>query len=98
MTVYVYRLLDAEGRLLYVGHGKDPARRLAAHRRKPWGSQIATMTTEGYPDRADAEVAEARAIYSEMPAHNRSWNVNPARPLGEPCRCNLSGPKVGGVA
>ena len=75
MTVYVYRLWDSEGRLLYVGTAKDPARRLADHRhRKPWGREIDRQTTEPYPDRVTAETAEAIAIHTEAPAHNLAWN------------------------
>ena len=93
MTIYVYRLYDVYGDLLYIGTGKDPARRLADHRRrKPWRREIDRQTTEPYPDRATAEVAEAIAIHTEYPRHNRAWNVNPARPIAR--YCYLSGPRV----
>lgn len=66
----VYRLWDAEGRLLYVGSAYDPEERAKAHRRTEWGPLVARRTDEWHPSREAAYDAEALAIAAEGPAHN----------------------------
>ncbi len=70
---YVYRFYDVDGELLYVGITRDMSQRFAAHRRDAeWWSDVANVTVEVTAGRAEAEYAEAVAILSERPAHNRS--------------------------
>ncbi len=71
MTAWLYRLHDADGHLLYIGCSRvDVEKRTLAHRRKPWGHRIATVSTESYPTHAAALKAEQKAIASEEPAYN----------------------------
>lgn len=70
---YVYRFYDLDGGLLYVGITRDMSQRFAAHRRDAlWWVDVASVTVEVTAGRAEAEYAEAVAILSERPAHNRS--------------------------
>lgn len=72
----VYRLYDADGALLYVGVARSPRERLSDHAyRKPWWPQVARKTIEWHPDRETALEAEARAIHTEHPVHNRQVPV-----------------------
>ncbi len=66
----LYRHFDAEGRLLYVGVSKNAAARFSQHADKPWFDEIANMTVERFPTRAEAEAAERAAIRAESPIHN----------------------------
>jgi predicted GIY-YIG superfamily endonuclease len=67
----LYRLYDADDRLLYVGVTRDVDRRLAAHRNdKPWWPQVARRSVEWFDERGDAAKAETQAIRSETPAYN----------------------------
>lgn len=70
---YVYRFFDVDGGLLYVGITRDMSQRFAAHRREArWWFDVATVTVEVTAGMVEAEYAEAVAILSERPAHNRS--------------------------
>ena len=70
---YVYRLYDADDRLLYVGCTRRFAKRLQEHMRdKEWAAQIDRWTiSDPYPNRDEARAAEAAAIRDEAPRHNR---------------------------
>lgn len=71
---YVYRVFDAEGRLLYVGCTVNPLRRARAHRRSDWFMKAATFTLlgpfVGRNARTRAMTAEARIIRDEVPVVN----------------------------
>jgi hypothetical protein len=68
----LYRHFDAAGSLLYVGISLSAVQRLGQHRnRAGWYSQIVRVSIEWLPDRATALAAEAFAIATEAPAHNR---------------------------
>lgn len=69
----VYRLFDEGDTLLYVGTSYDPDARVARHRKKSWGPQIATIKAIWYPNRPTALHVEAAAIRDERPRHNHSW-------------------------
>lgn len=71
---FLYRLLAADGALLYLGCTVDPERRLAEHRRKPWGRLIAAWQFDEFADSRSAYAAERDAIASESPAHNAMHN------------------------
>ena len=67
----LYRLYDAEDRLLYVGISGDLKERLKTHASlKPWWPDVVRKTVQWYATRADAAEAEIKAIGSERPLHN----------------------------
>lgn len=71
----LYRLYDANDRLLYVGMTSDPKKRWAAHAvRKPWWPEVATRDVEWFADRKAAQEAEAAAIRGESPLYNHQHN------------------------
>lgn len=71
---YVYRLFDAQGRLLYIGKTYNVRARLwgrggHAHT-KPWWPEVASVTATEYRTEEAALDAEAWAIRREKPLHN----------------------------
>jgi len=68
----VYRLFDADGKLLYVGVANNYGRRWEQHAaEKPWWPEIAREAVEWHQDRPSALAAEAHAIMREQPRFNR---------------------------
>ena len=68
----VYRFLDTDGILLYVGSTIDlPARRRYHEKHAPWWSSMADLQTERFPNIPAARAAEAVAIRTENPLHNK---------------------------
>jgi hypothetical protein len=68
---WVYRLVDAEGALLYVGITQNLSSRLANHRRsKSWWPEVANVETEVFATRREGLAAEAKAIFEEGPRYN----------------------------
>jgi hypothetical protein len=51
----VYRLYDADRRLLYVGVAYDPAARWKQHRSRRWWKDVVEKTVVPYPTRKDAQ-------------------------------------------
>lgn len=71
MGAVVYRLYDADYRLLYVGQSVNLAQRLATHgREKQWWSDVDTISVEHFPSKDAAARAERRALCSEAPRYN----------------------------
>lgn len=68
---FVYRCMDADGRLLYVGISANPSARIATHRSSWWGYLLATTTQVEYATSAETRAVEARAIADEAPRFNR---------------------------
>lgn len=69
----VYRMYDADDRLLYVGVTCNTANRWQAHRRNSaWWKAVARKELTTYPDRSAALTAEREAIRAEKPVHNVS--------------------------
>lgn len=66
----VYRMFDAQRRLLYVGRTKDPGQRFADHSVKRWFPLVATITLEWFPSLTAADLAERQAIREESPWYN----------------------------
>lgn len=66
----VYRMFDAQGRLLYIGRTKDPGQRFADHSMKRWFPLVATITLEWHPSLTAASIAERQAIQEENPWYN----------------------------
>lgn len=67
---YVYRLFADDGSCLYVGATNNVQTRVAHHRRRTWGAQIATIEVTEHPDRESAEFAESDEIRRRQPTHN----------------------------
>lgn len=68
---FLYRLFDAEDRLLYVGITNQPRRRFHHHRTtKTWWADVARHELETHPNREVASAAEIAAITGEHPVHN----------------------------
>lgn len=68
----VYRIYNADDRLLYVGYSGNWPRRLSNHKRSPWASDAAWYNVRVYPTQREALAAERTAIVYERPAHNSS--------------------------
>lgn len=69
----LYRLYDAEDRLLYVGVASDPETRWKQHARYKadlWWSEVHRKTVQWFFSRLDALHAETRAIQVELPRYN----------------------------
>lgn len=72
-AVALYRHLDINGELLYIGITSDPGRRWAQHlEMSPWARFVAHTTVHWLDDRERARSAERRAIASERPLFNRA--------------------------
>lgn len=68
----VYRHLDADGVLLYVGMTRNPMARLDRHfARSPWIYDAVRVDMVHYDTFDEAAKAEARAIRTESPLFNR---------------------------
>jgi predicted GIY-YIG superfamily endonuclease len=71
---WLYRCLDRNDTLLYVGIARDPARRLREHAgSKSWFGYVAQLDVAAWSwvSREDAEKAEQEAIKTELPLFNR---------------------------
>ena len=67
----LYRLLAANGRLLYVGIAGNPDSRWGQHStQQKWWADVVDRKVEWFPDRAAAAAAEVAAIKTERPLHN----------------------------
>lgn len=67
----VYRMYDADGRLLYVGMTNNTDVRWKWHAQSGgWWHRMASSTVEWHPDRAAARRHEAAAIKAEAPVFN----------------------------
>lgn len=79
---YLYRHFAADDTLLYVGISLSAVYRLAQHRQaSSWFGEIARVSIEKYPSRAEALQAETKAIQTEKPKHNiAKRKTKPTRP------------------
>lgn len=67
----VYRLHDANGRLLYVGMGRNPQNRWSAHAdTHAWWPKVATYEVSWFSTREKAAAEERRALREDSPEHN----------------------------
>lgn len=67
----LYRMFDANGKLLYVGMTQRGLARFDSHKQdKYWWREVATITIEHYDDHKTLAAAETTAIKNEQPAHN----------------------------
>jgi predicted GIY-YIG superfamily endonuclease len=71
----LYRFFDVEDRLLYIGITAGLPQRLMRHADgKPWWLQVAKITVEVMPGRAEVLAAERAAIRAERPLYNIRHN------------------------
>lgn len=80
----LYRLYNADDRLLYVGIARTIQYRLQTHSCRPptgkaWWPDVAYCTLERFQERYLAEAAERTAIKTERPIYNRRSAVGPIR-------------------
>jgi hypothetical protein len=87
----LYRLLAANGRLLYVGISNNPDFRWGTHSNKqPWWDEVADRKIEWLDSREAAAAAEVKAIKEERPLYNKQHSVigtptmTISEPLGDP--------------
>lgn len=75
----LYRLFDADDRLLYVGITGNPKRRWQQHAlySDEWWPQVASKTVAWLDSRSEAEAAEKRVIQTEGPLYNRAYVPSP---------------------
>lgn len=67
----LYRMLAAEGELLYVGISMSSLQRMMQHRStKTWWREIAHIEFVHYPNRTEARAAERVSIADENPRYN----------------------------
>lgn len=67
----VYRLYDEANRLLYVGIGRNPMNRWAAHAdQHAWWPNVKSFETKWFPSREEAAAEERRALREDSPLHN----------------------------
>lgn len=84
MQTDVYRVRDADGRLLYVGISVNFWMRSREHRTyAPWWSLASHGTLDAYRNRREAALVEARAIRDEAPLFNAA-HYNLLAGLDEP--------------
>lgn len=70
----LYRHFDGAGILLYVGVTFRIAKRVQEHAKAAlWWSEVATITIERFPSKEAASQAEARAVRTERPKHNKHY-------------------------
>lgn len=68
----LYRLTDAQARLLYVGISNCTRKRFSWHaRRSSWWPLVVGIDITHYLNRREAMLAEHEAIATEHPIHNR---------------------------
>lgn len=88
----VYRLFDAADRLLYVGIGRNPMTRWAAHAEQhAWWSDVAHFTVVWHPTRKEAAGEERRALHGESPVHNTHGTARHGLVTGAGVRAALAG-------
>lgn len=75
VTTYLYRHFDKKERLLYVGITANLASRTAAHmKRSQWAKDVSRTTSESFPTRIKAAIAELQAIDREKPVYNLTYS------------------------
>lgn len=77
---FVYRLYGQHDQLLYIGVSGNLKKRMQQHRRdKKWWSEVTRTVSQCFDSREEAELAEAEAIASERPLHNRQTPTDEQR-------------------
>lgn len=72
LPAYVYFLIDAEDRILYIGSTYNIKTRLQTHwKNQEWIEEVARVKWEMYPSRAEAYEVEDREIKELQPLKNK---------------------------
>ena len=71
----VYRIFDADRRLLYVGISRSPLYRMAGHARLGWAHEAESIDIDWFSTEHEAREAEASAIQSEQPVWNKTGKI-----------------------
>lgn len=74
----LYRLYDAEDRLLYVGITVNLQDRMSDHQKQSWWLRVASRTVTLHASRREAAKAEMVAIHDEHPLLNLTGASRPA--------------------
>jgi len=78
----LYRLYDADDRLLYVGITNNLKARWRAHAKdKHWWPEVARKSIEWFETRKSAERVEKIEVEQENPVYNRNFNGERRREL-----------------
>ncbi|MFJ6729416.1 GIY-YIG nuclease family protein [Streptomyces sp. NPDC091281] len=78
----LYRLYDADDRLLYVGITSNPKTRWGRHARdKHWWPEVARKAIEWFETRKSAERVEKIEVEEQHPKYNRTFNGTRRREL-----------------
>jgi len=76
----LYRILDADGVLLYVGASTNPGDRIDRHSKtQPWWPDVSTITLEHFASWESLAEAELAAIRTENPKYNLLHSKPPVR-------------------
>jgi predicted GIY-YIG superfamily endonuclease len=82
----LYRLYDADGRLLYVGISYQPEKRFKEHAHvKTWWHHVKQKRIEWFASQEEALKAEAAAVKAEGPLYDnthrfrKGWRIHPPR-------------------
>lgn len=73
--IALYRLYDADGRLLYVGQSVNPTERLGGEHSRRFAGILARIDITWHSNITEALAAEKLAIGNEAPTHNRSPGI-----------------------
>jgi len=74
----LYRFIDRQGFLLYVGITKNPPARFRRHGYdQDWWDEVVTIHLMHFGNRAQLLAAERHAIETEAPQYNRQLNYSP---------------------
>lgn len=74
---FVYRAVDADGEVLYIGRSDNLAQRLSAHRSSVWWAKAAHIWWIRYPEAIDAVEFERACIEAERPPFNKQFMPKP---------------------
>jgi predicted GIY-YIG superfamily endonuclease len=68
----IYRVFNTAGDLLYIGCSRTPCARLSVHgSSQSWAAEMARIEIVWFENEPEAKRAEAEAVRTESPRHNR---------------------------
>lgn len=81
----LYRFFGLNDELLYIGITFDPPMRFRQHSTdKPWWAEVSRIGIETFPSRRAVLEAERRAIITERPRWNITYNARPVAVASDP--------------
>jgi excinuclease UvrABC nuclease subunit len=72
---YVYRYLDAEGRVIFVGKASEIRPRIYAHRSRPWYAEVVNLEVAPFKTEAEAWQELDAQIHQHHPRHNKVCHI-----------------------